>query len=145
MMLHFEIEGSFVMQELKPLEIKIERIAFDNNIVIPNATEPVDIQIGTNISSVVNYDEENGRCKCVTTVLITPQNMQVDFKVEMCVAGIFDYEKGSDHKEVHIAACKKLFPHVQSRVMSFMSLVGIPNFMLEEPILSPDVVCQDTL
>jgi len=92
----------------------------------------------------VNYDDENGRCKCVTTVIIAPQNVQVDFKLEICVAGIYDYEKGSNHKEIHIAACKKLFPHVQSRVMSFMTLVGIPDFMIDEPVVSVEDVRQNT-
>lgn len=121
------------MKDLKLLDVKIEKIIFDNNIVIPDTPGAVDIQIGSNIFTNVNYDEENGRCKCMTSVDITPQNLQVDFRMHICVAGIFDYEKGADRSEVHVAACKKLFPHVQSRVISFMTLVGIPNFILEEP------------
>lgn len=130
------------MQDLKLLDVRIEKIVFHNNIVIPDATTPVDIQIGTNISSVVNYDDKNEKCKCVTTVELTPQNMEVDFKVVVCVAGIFDFGKADNHKEIHVAACKNLFPHVQSRVTSFMMLAGFPNFIIEEPQVSVENVMQ---
>lgn len=121
------------MKDMRLLDVRIEKIIFNNNIVIPDAPEAIDIQIGTNIFTNVNYDEENGRCKCTTSVDLTPQNVQVDFRIFICVAGVFDYEKGADRSEVHVEACKKLFPHVQSRVISFMTLVGFPNFILEEP------------
>ena len=132
------------MKNLKLLDVKIEKIEFDNDIIIPENSEVVDIQIGSNIRTTVNYDEENARCKCSISVSITPQNIQVNFRVLICVTGILDYEKGGDRSEIHIAACKKLFPHVQSRVTSFMTLIGIPNFILEEPSLNTDDIKFET-
>lgn len=132
------------MENLKLLDVKIEKIVFNNNIVIPKNTGTVDIQIGSSICTNVNYDEENGLCKCMTSVDITPQNIQVDFRMFICVAGIFEYEKGANRSDIHIAACKKLFPNVQSSITSVMTLVGIPNFILEEPDVKVEDVKYET-
>ena len=131
------------MQDLNLIEVKVENISFENNIVIPGANSPVNIEVTTNISSVVKYDDNNARCKCATSVEIAPQNNDVDFKVFVCIVGIFEYGRDDDRKEIHIAACKKLFPHVQSRVTSFMTVVGFPNFVVEEPHVNVDDVEQN--
>ena len=130
------------MQDLKLIEVKVENISFENNIIIPDANAPVNIEVTTNISSIVKYDDSNARCKCATTVEIAPKNTDVDFKVLICVVGIFEYSRDDNRKEIHVAACKKLFPHVQSRVTSFMTVVGFPNFVVEEPLVSVDDVEQ---
>lgn len=130
------------MQDLNLIEIRIEKITFDNNIIIPGATAPVSIETATSISSIVKYDDKNAKCKCATTVTILPKGIDVDFKVVLCVAGVFGYNNTDDKKEIHVAACKKLFPHVQSSVISFMTMVGFPNFIVEEPSVSIENVKQ---
>lgn len=131
------------MDELKLLDVKIEKISYVNDIFIPDTNGPVDIQIGTKISSKVNYNLQEKKCKCTTIVELKPMNYDVDFKVEIYVAGVFDLGENTDSKLIHIEACKKLFPHVQSRTISFMALVGLPNFTIEEPKIDVQDVKSD--
>ena len=121
------------MEGLKLLDVKIEKITFINDIFIPDVNGHVDIKIGTKISSKVNYNLQEKKCKCTTTVELAPINYDVNFKVEISVVGIFDLGENKDNKQIHVEACKKLFPHVQSRVASFMTMAGMPNFTIEEP------------
>lgn len=130
------------MGKIKLLEQKIETLSYINDISLPNQEGEVEIKIGTGISSKVDYDTTNKICKCVSTVEMKPQNMQVDYKVIISVAGIFSYEDMDNQKELHIAVCEKLFPYLQAITTSFMALTGLPNFNLQEPELSEKDVHQ---
>lgn len=121
------------MEGLKLLDIKIEKITFVNDIFIPDVKGQVNIEIGTKVSSKVSYNLQEKKCKCTTTVELEPINYDVNFKLEMSVVGVFDVGENKDNKQIHVEVCKKLFPHVQSRVASFMTFAGMPNFTIEEP------------
>ena len=121
------------MQALNLLSVKIEKINFSNNVIVPEVNGSIDIQIETDVSSTVNYDVERKQCKCATTFKLAPKETSVDFGVEICVSGLFACGEIEDRKKTHVEVCKMLFPHVQSRVISFLTMVGIPNFVFEAP------------
>lgn len=127
------------MPEVRLLDVKIENITYNNRIVVPN-DETLEVQIGTNISTTVSYDDQNAKCKCIMEVNVTPINTSVEFNAVIRVVGVLAYTEGANHREIHVAACKRLFPHVQSSVASFMTLVGLPNFLVGEPELSENDV-----
>ena len=128
------------MQEAKLLEVKINTINYSNNIAIPAGCSDTNIKIKTNISSTVNYDIENKKCQCITTTNFIPELDSVDFNVSISVVGIFECTDLSDRKKTHVEVCKKLFPYVQTTITSFMTLVGFPNFMVEEPQIDTEKI-----
>lgn len=129
------------MESLKIIETKIEKVDYINDIVLHGSEgSSIEIHLGTKISSTVNYNEDVKRCKCVSTVKIEPQNMDVNFSAIISVAGVFDYGDMDERKEIHVGVCKKLFPYLQTATISFMNMVGIPNFILEEPMLEVEAV-----
>lgn len=121
------------MIDLIPVEIKIGKVSFVNDIAIENEKKSIELKIKTQFSSVVMYDKDNNKCKCITTAELKPEELDVNFNVSISVSGIFTCNEIKDRKELHIVACKKLFPYVQTSITSFMTLVGFPNFLVEEP------------
>lgn len=129
------------MNQLTLKEIKVEKISFINDVHVSPQEGSIEVQIGAKISSTVNYSSDNTRCKCTTTVDLIP-NPQVNFGATIVVLGVFEYSDGMDHKEVHVSACKKLFPHVQATTAAFMNTVGFPNFVINEPTLDVDSITE---
>lgn len=129
------------MSKLSLIDIKVEKISFVNDVQTPGNTGPVNVNIGTRITSVVNYDPSNTKCKCSTTVEFTP-DLPVDFEAKIEVVGIFNCEDIQDRKEAHAAACKMLFPHVQVKTSAFMNMVGFPNFIIGEPKIDMDSITE---
>ena len=130
------------MKELSLVELKVERITFVNDVQVPETAGTIDVQIGTNITSIVRNNQTNTKCKCETTVELVP-NPQVNFGATIVVVGVFDCEHLQDKKRIHIEACKKLFPHVQATTSAFMNMVGFPNFVIEEPDIDMDSVIEE--
>lgn len=125
------------MSQLSLIEIKVKNVSFVNDVDIPETSGSINVQIGTKITSMLNYNADCSKCRCETTVELVP-NPQVNFGAKIVVTGIFECADIQDRKELHIEACKKLFPHVQVTTSSFMNMMGFPNFVVEEPVI--DVV-----
>lgn len=130
------------MEQLVLSEIKIEKISFINDVQVSKEEGTIEVRLGAKISSSVSYNTDNTKCKCVTTVELIP-NPKVNFGATIVVVGVFDFNKDQNHKDIHISACKKLFPHVQATTSAFMNMVGFPNFILDEPQLDIDNVTED--
>ena len=130
------------MDQLVLSEIKVEKISFINDVHVTEQEGSIEVRIGANISSTVSYNSDDTKCKCVTTVELIP-NPKVNFGATIVVLGVFDFSKDMDRKEIHISACKKLFPHVQTTTAAFMNMVGFPNFVIEEPQLSIENITED--
>jgi len=128
------------MLELKLLDFKAESIEFLNDVVVPEEIETLDVQIGTAVSSEVNYSSDNTKCKCTTTVKIFPENIDVDFKATIRLVGVFECAVIDDRKSMHVAVCNTMFPRVQSFVSSFMTVAGFPNFIVEDPCVNAEDV-----
>lgn len=125
------------MNNTNLLEQKIERISYTNDVYLPDQKEgSINIEIGTKISSQVNYNEDEKRCKCIITLELSPQNLDVNYSVELSMCGIFEYDINVDQKEIHLEVYHKLFPFLQASATSFLTLTGIPNFFLQEPGLN---------
>ena len=130
------------MEQLVLSEIKVEKVSFINDVHVTEQEGSIEVRIGANISSSVSYNSDNTKCKCVTTVELVP-NPKVNFGATIVVLGVFEFDKNQDRREVHINACKKLFPHVQATTAAFMNTVGFPNFVIEEPQLSAENITED--
>ena len=66
------------------------------------------------------------------------QNIKVDFQVHFSMAGIFEYNTDIDRKMIHVEVYRKLFPYLQAALTSFLTVVGFPNFVLQEFDLRED-------
>lgn len=122
------------MSQLSLIEIKVKKVSFINDVDVPEASGSINVQIETKITSVLSYNPDQSKCRCETTVELVP-TPQVNFGATIVVAGIFECTDIQDRKELHIDACKKLFPHVQATTSSFMNMMGFPNFVVEEPVI----------
>ena len=107
------------MSQLSLIEIKVKSVSFINDVDVPEASGTINVQIGTKITSVLNYNLDHSKCRCETTVELLP-NPQVNFGATIVIVGVYECVDIPDRKEVHIEACKKLFPHVQATTSSFM-------------------------
>ena len=130
------------MSQLSLIEIKVKNVSFINDVDVPEASGSINVQIGTQITSVLNYNADRSKCRCETTVELIP-NPQVNFGATIVVVGIFECADIQDRKELHIEACKKLFPHVQATTSSFMNMMGFPNFVVEEPVIDVDNIIDE--
>jgi len=115
------------MIETKLLDYKILKLVYENNI-----TKDEDIKINTTTNSNVNYNEAEKKCICTYSVKMVADSKNDPLKVEVVIAGIFDFDVEEDKRKIHIEVSKKLFPYLQSTTSSLMALVGIPNFILPE-------------
>ena len=136
------------MQELLPVDVKVENITYINDVQLPpelnvndSKVKSINIKIETKISTKVEYNSENTQCKCNICVELVP-DPKVNFGATIIVAGIFNYSNDIPRKELHIAACKALFPYAQATTHSFMNMVGFPNFMIKEPQIDSESILE---
>lgn len=130
------------MKELPLVEVKVEKITFINDVQVPEAPGTIDVRIGTEITTLVKFNQTNTKCKCETTVELVPVP-KVNFGATIVVVGIFDCDGIQDRKKIHLDAFKKLFPHVQATTSGFMNMMGFPNFFIEEPEMDVNKIVEE--
>lgn len=117
----------------------VKRINYVNNL----KKEELKIEFSNSISTNVKYNKDENKCVCSQLLKIVPCSADVDFCVEVEVAGLFSYEEG-EHKDIHVEACNKLYPYLQTTTASVMTIIGIPNFILPELSVKAEDVVIDT-
>lgn len=114
----------------------VKKINYINNL---NKDEQK-VELYHTINSNVKYNKDESKCVCILSLKILPSDTDADFCVEIEVAGLFSYEEG-ERKDIHVEACNKLYPYLQTTTISVMTIIGIPNFILPEfKVNSEDVV-----
>lgn len=111
----------------------IRAIQYTNNI---SGTETM--EIGSNVESTVNYNDETSECVCLFTLTVKNIGDQEFLKIVLTLEASFSFSPSESKKQIHIQINENLFAQAQATVCAMCGVAGLPPMMVPPVIFTED-------
>lgn len=115
------------MNDIAMKGYSIRSLQYSNNIT---GTET--LEIGTNVESKVNYNDDASECRCSFIITVKDTGEKNLLCVVLAIDAVFSFSPGENKKAIHVKINENLFAQARATVCAICGVVGIPPIMFPQ-------------